>query len=1484
MKKYNKEQNNYSKKSNNRNNGQRSNSKYSNKNNTYNSSSTLNKESKNRNYPQNTNDKRFNNNSSSNNNVNSDRKLLGNKRSINHSIDEDWYSKKNNPTNNNTNNSNRYNYNNMDNSNRTYNGTSNQKNINSFNSQNFSSQKELPIFPYKEEILQKISQNRITIISGNTGCGKSTQIPQYIYQSNPSNKILMTQPRRIAAISISKRLAEEMGERIGKKIGYHVSMKYNYSNETKILVETTGVFLEELIHRNMEYTHIIIDEVHERDIYVDLVLAMIKWYFEENQRSRIKLILMSATIAEEKFAEYLKEINGDEVPIIRIKESLHEIYEFNLEKIYYNIKNDPSISKTLKEEIILGSSIFNNMQKDTPCFLKELFPVCAALIEKINDENKHNKNGILIFVPGLAEIHDLLDYLQNFFEQKLNYLEFLILHSQIADADQDKIFKINNKRKIILATNIAESSITISNIDFVIDFCLVKQTRFDPNQNTSFLELKWCSKSSCRQRKGRIGRVNTGFYIQLIRSELYESLNEHPVPEILRISLENPILKLKIYEPEREPNDILLKTITPPDEELILRTIFKLEKMGALIKGKVLQDDYYNTKKVNYKSGIITTVGKIFAELPLDIKYSRLIIISYALGQIEVGITLASILSQDRPIFLSSDKTNRLSIYEIKSMYSLGKECDFITLYTAYKKWYYKYGYLLLNTNVKFDTILKRIDSNTYLEMVKYAKDNILDLKILKEVMKVENDIRKRLTKFGIYCPNFESYKDEKRSLNFNLDENVLILKIILTGTFYNQIYVPEYENTKNIAMDLFNSKDEEDQKELKTVRMQSLPFETAKKVGEIFNAMVEPYEIINMDYDDTDKYRIEFNKVEAVKKILFITSSNNRRNNELIKFCFKKDLDAKNKGSKTKKNINNINNNNTDKNTNNNNTNDTKDESDDELSLIKLDRDLEYYYRLYYFDENMREYVNQYKDSINFIQIIPKWEKLKSCKLVTDNFHGKLTKNNSFYKFAKNSSVLPTIENFDKLIMLVFAPKYEMIGTKDNKTGKYLRYKGFQGYEFAGLNAFTNFVNKEANFNYQKLFLVKFEYLITNYHLNIINEIRVLINEIMKFKFVAKNNKYKSNEPYELSKEEFDELYLEYKNKSDKIVEHIKKLLSIPQVKNISDETYQELFEYINDIKYKNKRIRNLNNEKDSKDKSKESNDISVSSDNKINDDEEEDNDSSEKTQSKNYPISYPGYINSIYELQKKVNNDDFLQLHEPLKIEEEFYFTDNNTLKELKSRNYKIKNLYNDFLTELSKISRLAMARSGYLACAHCEVEISRLDKGIPVMTDIEIGEHKIQKQWLNENMKEIYKIKKGKQKKKFDIDDKQIEEFKSKLDANNIKYDNICCCLNEKHVIGYSRNGENFIYYGTELGVKYPDLSFELVDKKESFVNDFVEYKMKLEKILAYRNTDEFKSKIICKLCNFCVKEDMMEFNRHLESAEHKYRLKELRKEFA
>ena len=191
-------------------------------------------------------------------------------------------------------------------------------------------------------------------------------------------------------------------------------------------------------------------------------------------------------------------------------------------------------------------------------------------------------------------------------------------------------------------------------------------------------------------------------------------------------------------------------------------------------------------------------------------------------------------------------------------------------------------------------------------------------------------------------------------------------------------------------------------------------------------------------------------------------------------------------------------------------------------------------------------------------------------------------------------------------------------------------------------------------------------------------------------------------------------------------------------------------------------------------------------------------------------------------------------------------------NTISEKRGilSNIKSKIIIKEIFKNIKEIKLLKIIR-------HNKKLHSQLNKDMPVMTRADIGEHKIEKSWLYDNLKEIYKIKKNVSKKKrYEIDEEDINKFVKKLKENNIEYDNLCCCLNKKHVIGYSLNGENFIYFGSELGVKYADLTYEKIEKKESFLNDFDEFKKKSEKIIEYKNTNEFKKKIVCKLCNFSV----------------------------
>ena len=1330
---------------------------------------------------------------------------------------------------------------------------------------------QLPIFSKKAEILEKIEKNRVVIISGNTGCGKSTQVPQYIYEKNNNYKILITQPRRIAAISIAKRLSFEKNTKLGKLIGYHVSMLNNYSSETQIYVKTTGVFLEELLHNNDEdndtfdYTHIIIDEVHERDLYVDLVLVLLKNYFKKNPKSNKKLILMSATIAESQFANYLNDINVNEVPIIRIKEKWHEVKTFYVDDIIRIILTNDKVDNQIKDKINEEKSSCVSLSYGFPVYSESLFPVVAGIIQKIEKESKL-KNGILIFIPGFSEIQDLQEYLMENFKEEYK-LEFIILHSQVTDDEQEKAFKIDKtKRKIILATNIAESSITISNIDYVIDFCLVKQTKFDDNQNTSVLELKWCSQASCQQRKGRTGRVKNGYYFQLITRDLYKEFKEHQDPEILRTPLETPILKLKIYDEKQEPEIILSNTMNPPSQDTIINTIFRLEKMGALTNIDFTQnDDNYENKyeekwesndvvkltglesKINYSSGKITKIGEIFALLPIDIKYSRLIVLSYVLGQIDVGITFAAILSQERPLFLNSSKCNRVSLYDSKNFYCDKQNCDFIASYIAYRLWCSKYRKDFVNENVDFDTRLKKVGRN-YGEIKKFSRDNNLDLKVLKEIIRVENDLKKRLVTIGLYSKHFEPKGEEIKSVNLIDKKTVFTLKIILGGTFYNQIFTPEYDNFLAVENDISKIDNEiiKQQEELYTIRLCNIYPDETDKFIEIFEAIIKPGKIEKKNYDENSQLlSIKFSDVESVRKILFITSSALRRNSEIPIFRYvHKEEKEDNEGI---------------------NRNYIKDNT----VLLKLGKEPEYLYNVHYYDIYIGGEIFFDKDSINLTYIAENYQELKKTKFVTDSYINK--SGNSIRKYARFTSLLPRIQMFDKFMMLIFGPKFEMIASKINnknndKRDIYSHYIGFQSYEFLGPNYFDyDYSSNNKKKKYVRTNFVKLDYLITNYHLKEINEIRIMINQMINFRF-------ESSKKEDLSKEEFDELKGIYLSKSKEILNKIKKLVDGIKVKYINDKRYEELYNYIQDFNRSNKK-NNINETNRGEN--------------------EKDNDKNKEEQNDNDGEPYMVYINEINELKNQIEDKDFLQLHDPLIIQGEYFLNKSQEIK-LLNKEKKISNIYQDYNNILDRMKSLIYNKEPWLCCPKCYKDICSIKPDLPKETNKNLGEHIIEGAFMNSTLKTI-------RENEVKINQEDIKSFQNKLKQDNIKYIDLFCCPSGDNIIGYTKIIENennnrrnyndteneinygrYIFYRSDLYVKYPNLAIEKVYEND-YKDGFKKILEKSRKILIEKESREFKKKICCKLCGFVVEKDFKEFKNHLNTRIHRERMEDLKKEF-
>ena len=341
--------------------------------------------------------------------------------------------------------------------------------------------------------------------------------------------------------------------------------------------------------------------------------------------------------------------------------------------------------------------------------------------------------------------------------------------------------------------------------------------------------------------------------------------------------------------------------------------------------------------------------------------------------------------------------------------------------------------------------------------------------------------------------------------------------------------------------------------------------------------------------------------------------------------------------------------------------------------------------------------------------------------------------------------------------------------------------------------------------------------------------------------------------ENVENGKKEFEEKMKLYLKNADDILKKIKQLVDAPKIKYISEKKYIELYNYIDRFKRKFKKH---NYTPDPYEENKEDECERVEN----------------KVEQKNEGI-FKGYINEIKKLN--IKEEDFLQLHEPLPIMEEYYHSPEKRKKLLNKENNLLK-IYEDYNDVLNTIKSLAFNNEAWLCCCCCLSEICAIKQGSPKMTEKKnIGEHIIEGAWITSSLKSVTENKDK-------IKGEQIEKFKEKLNQNNINYSDLFCCPKGETVIGYITKDERYIYYGSKLFVKYPDLNVECVFE-EDYKNDFIQIHKKVEKILIEKEKKDFKKMICCKLCDFTVERNIRQFNQHILKKCHRERMEELKKEF-
>ncbi|XP_062869966.1 ATP-dependent RNA helicase DHX29 isoform X1 [Trichomycterus rosablanca] len=582
-----------------------------------------------------------------------------------------------------------------------------------------SDRQRLPVYQHRARVLETLRRHRVVVVAGETGSGKSTQIPQFILEEvlgrqreggTKGCNVVVTQPRRISAMSLANRVNQELGseEPPGSKntlCGYQIRMENRSSSSTRLLYCTTGVLLRKLQQEPLlsSITHIIVDEVHERSVQSDFLLTILRDVIQK--RSDLQLVLMSATADCNKFAKYF-----NRCPIVSIPGKTFPVEVFHLEDIveetgyvldqeseysqrFVEEEEDVSISITQKggktlqhQETItrdpgscndLGPEL-DHFSKRTRHALQHMNPnkINMELILDLLDyldkspQFASTPGAVLLFLPGLAHIQQLYDLLKTDrrFNSKDRY-KLVALHSTLSSQDQAAAFIAAppGARKIVLSTNIAETGVTIPDVVFVIDTGKTKENRYHESSQMSSLVETFVSKASALQRQGRAGRVQNGFCFRLYTNGRFNSFVDYSKPEILRVPLEELCLHIMKCQ-YGSPEDFLSRALDAPPQQAVCNAVSVLRKIGAC----------------QVESYTLTPLGHHLASLPVDAKIGKMLVFGAVLGCLEPIATIAAAMSEKSPFSTPMNRKEEANL--ARDALSMSSS-DHLTIYNAYLGW-----------------------------------------------------------------------------------------------------------------------------------------------------------------------------------------------------------------------------------------------------------------------------------------------------------------------------------------------------------------------------------------------------------------------------------------------------------------------------------------------------------------------------------------------------------------------------------------------------------------------------------------------------------------------------------------------------------------------------------------------------------------------------------------------------------------------------
>ena len=563
---------------------------------------------------------------------------------------------------------------------------------------------ELPISARADEIRAAIEQHPVIIIAGDTGSGKTTQIPKICLQAGRGReaKIAVTQPRRVAATSLSRRLAEELGVEWGRQVGAKIRFRDQTSPETLVKFVTDGMLLAEIRSDRdlLEYDTLIVDEAHERSLNIDFLLGYLRTL--RARRPDLKIIVTSATIDTESFSKAF-----DEAPVIEVSGRVYPV-----ETRYW----------PLEELLEDGDGDFS--------YTEGAATACQRLLED------SERGDVLVFMPSERDIRETGDLLSARLSGRRG-VEVLPLFSRLTAAEQHKVFGPHTGRRVVIATNIAETSLTIPGIRYVVDTGLARISRYNPRNQTQRLPIEAVSQSSAEQRQGRCGRVEEGICVRLYDEEDFGARDEYTQPEIQRANLAEVILRmldLEFGSVETFP------FIDPPRPQAIRGGYQLLEELGAIDRQKKL-----------------TRLGQDMAHMPISPTVSRMVLQAHAEGALpEILVIAAAISAQDpreRPAGQEAEADRMHQQF-------IDRRSDFLTLFNIWLAYH------------------DRMEQGTQSQLRKFCRQHFLSFMRMREWRDIHAQLRYTLEELGGFRLDLSCAQRE--------DAYDAVHRCVLTGLFSN--------------------------------------------------------------------------------------------------------------------------------------------------------------------------------------------------------------------------------------------------------------------------------------------------------------------------------------------------------------------------------------------------------------------------------------------------------------------------------------------------------------------------------------------------------------------------------------------------------------------------------------------------------------------------------------------------------------------------